>query len=172
MKVEAKIRLATEADLADLASLAGLANAGDGMHRATGGLRERLFGENSLCRALVADIGGPIVGVAHFHRFESALAAQPSLWLDDLFVVSDYRSQGIGQQLLTELCRLGAEENCCQIDFTASGLNRRALRFYRRLGAIFFNETRYGRLTDEAMRTVVETPPERRRKLRKRSKDD
>ncbi|MFT5469340.1 MAG: GNAT superfamily N-acetyltransferase [Verrucomicrobiales bacterium] len=163
-----KIRLATKSDIEDLASLAALASLGDEMERETKGLSERLFGKGSQCRALVADLGGPIVGVAHFHHFATALAAKPSLWLDDIFVVDDYRSEGIGQQLLLELGQICRQENYAQIDFTASSLSPKAIRFYRRLGAKFFNEPRYGRLTAEAMKAVQVKKRARKMAARKR----
>lgn len=163
-----KIRLATEADLDDLASLANLASEHDGMDRETKGMGERLFGEKAQCRALVADLDGPVVGVAHFHDFTNAVSAKPVIWLDDLFVVEDYRSQGIGQQLLIELCKICRDESYAQIDFTASSLSPRAIRFYRRLGAKFFSETRYGRLTAEAVKAVRAKKRARKLAARKR----
>ena len=167
-KPKVTVRLATKADVDDLVALAKLASAFDGMERSAHGLSDRLFGEHSLCQALVADCGGPIIGVAHFHDLTTALAERPSIWLDDLFVVEDYRRQGIGEQLLVELARICREGDYAQIDFTASSLSPRAIRFYRRLGAKFFNETRYGRLTAAAMKTARAKKRVRRQAARKR----
>ena len=163
-----RIRLAVESDVEDLAALARLANEHDGMHRVTEGLAERLFANAGCCRALVADLDGPVVGVAHFHVVRSTLAERPALWLDDLFVVEDYRGNGIGEALLVELARICREENCSSIDFTTSRLRAPAIRFYRRLGAIFFAETFYGRLTAADLKTARARQRIRQRAARKR----
>lgn len=168
-KTKATIRPATPKDVADLTALAQFATEGDGMERSTDGLAERLFGKDSTCRALVADMGGPVVGVAHFHHFATALADKPSIWLDDLFVVKHFRKKQIGEQLLVELSRICKAEGYAQIDFTASSLSPRAIRFYRRLGAKFFIEPRYGRLTASAMKTARAKRRARQLAARKRA---
>ncbi|MEM7010530.1 MAG: GNAT family N-acetyltransferase [Verrucomicrobiota bacterium] len=168
-KTKATIRLATSKDTADLKALAKFATENDGMDRSTDGIKERLFGKGSSCAALVADLDGPVVGVAHFHFFTAALVEKPVIWLDDLFVVKPYRKQGIGEQLLVELARICKADGYAQIDFTASSLSPRAIRFYRRLGAKFFIEPRYGRLTASAMKTARAKRRARKLAARKRA---
>jgi len=125
-------------------------------------LRRNLFGPGTNCGALVADVDGSIAGVGYFHEFQSALSKAPSLWLDDLYVIPRYRSQGIGTDLIEALCCYALENGFQALDFTAQRMNRRGLRLYRRLGAIVFTDTRYCRFTKEVMEnmTAEEEKPE------------
>ncbi len=155
-----EIRLATKADIADLLSLAALADREDGMgrfpHTSKETLTRSLFAPGAFCGALVADMDGPIVAVAHFHHFWPAVIPQPILALDDLYVVDDYRSVGIGSRLIKALCKLAIEYDCSHLDFTVRRNNRGALRFYRKLGAIVFSDIRYCRYDRKAMQKLAE----------------
>lgn len=155
-----EIRLATKADIPDLLSLAALAEREDQMgrfpHTSKETLTRSLFAPGAFCGALVADRNGPIVGVAHFHHFWPAVIPQPILALDDLYVVEDYRSEGIGSRLIKGLCKLAIEFDCSHLDFTVRRNNRGALRFYRKLGAIVFSDIRYCRYDRKAMQKLAE----------------
>jgi len=155
-----EIRLATKADIPDLLSLAALADREDGMgrvpHASKDTLTRSLFAPGAFCGALVADMQGPIVGVAHFHHFWPAVLPRPILALDDLYVVEDYRQIGVGSRLIKGLCRLALEYECDHLDFTVQRNNRGALRFYRKLGAIVFSDIRYCRYDRKAMEKLAE----------------
>lgn len=154
------IRLAVKADLDDILSLAALADHEDNMGRvpetSKEALTRSLFAPGALCGALVADMGGPIIGVAHFHQFWPAIFPRPILALDDLFVVPDYRQEGVGTQLVSELCKFGIQYDCAHLDFTVRRNNRGALRFYRKLGAIVFSDVRLCRYDRDAMEKLAE----------------
>ncbi len=154
-----RIRQATEDDIDDLLALAAFADRGDGGNRESRisreTLRQALFMPGSLCRALVADASGPIVGVAHYHRFQPAVVDRPTLAMDDLFVLEPYRRKGIGWSLLEELSRRAIEMGCEQIDFTVQRGNRKAVRFYKRLGAKVFTDTHYCRLYRDTVETLA-----------------
>ncbi len=154
-----RIRQATEDDIEDLLALAAFADRDDGGDRENQISRETLrcalFMPGAFCRALVADAGGPIVGVAHYHRFQPAVVRQPTLALDDLYVIDQYRRKGVGWSLLEELSRRAVEMNCEQIDFTVQRGNRKAVRFYKRLGAEVFSDTHYCRLKRETVETLA-----------------
>lgn len=155
-----EIRLAVKADLDDVLALAAMADEEDGMGRvpetSKEALTRSLFAPGALCSALVADMGGPIIGVAHFHQFWPAIFPRPILALDDLFVVPDYRQEGVGTLLLSKLCNLGVEYDCAHLDFTVRRNNRGALRFYRKLGAIVFSDVRLCRYDRKAMEKLAE----------------
>ncbi len=158
------VRLANKADIDDLLSLASLADHEDGMGRVPQTSKESLtramFAPGSLCGALVADMDGPIVGVAHYHQFWPAIMPRPTLALDDLFVIEDYRDRGVGRLLIQELCRLAVEFDCEQLDFTVIRKNKGALKFYRKLGAVVFTDIRYCRYNRDAMEKLAEEAKE------------
>ncbi len=163
-ELKIRIRQACEDDIEDLLALAAFADRDDGGDReeqiSRDTLRQSLFMPGSLCRALVADASGPIVGVAHYHRFQPAVVRNPTLALDDLYVIEQYRRLGIGWKLLEELSRRAIEMDCEQIDFTVQRGNRKAVRFYKRLGAKVYNDTHYCRLDRKVVKTLASSGKE------------
>lgn len=85
--------------------------------------------------AILAEQQGNAVGMALYYFRFSSFAGQPSLWLEDLFVEDDHRSQGVGRMLMEHLAVVATTHNCTHIGWTASERNARGLAFYQRLGA-------------------------------------
>lgn len=57
-----------------------------------------------------------------------------SLFLEDLYVKTEYRNRGIGRRLFTRVCRWATETGCCRVDFHVVTWNP-ALKFYEAMGA-------------------------------------
>ena len=57
------------------------------------------------------------------------------IYLEDLFVLPEFRGQGIGRALLADLARIALEQNCVRIDWMVLDWNQPAIDFYERLGA-------------------------------------
>ncbi len=154
------IRHATEADIPSLLALIDYSDSEDHLNRAAHIsaelFRRNLFAPDTRCGALVAEVEGRVMGAAHFHEFQSAIAPRPSIWLDDLYVVPHRRGQGLGTSLIEGLCCYALENDFQAVDFTAQRMNRRGLRLYRRLGAVVFSDTRYCRFTTQAMETLIQ----------------
>ena len=75
------------------------------------------------------------IGFALYCFRYSSFAGQPSIWLDDLYVNENMRSQGAGTALMTRLVAIAKENNCTHIAWTADKRNSRGLNFYHQLGA-------------------------------------
>jgi GNAT superfamily N-acetyltransferase len=76
------------------------------------------------------------VGLACFHFRYSSFVGRPSIWLDDLFVESTGRSQGVGTAIMSDLALFATNvHNATHIGWTADARNVRGLSFYQRLGA-------------------------------------
>ena len=50
--------------------------------------------------ALVAELDGALVGLAHLRRLEDTFTAGPAWFLDDLYVVPEHRGAGIARALM------------------------------------------------------------------------
>jgi GNAT superfamily N-acetyltransferase len=98
-------------------------------------IHQTLFGPTPFAYFLVAEQAGQTVGFALYYFRYSSFAGQPSLWLDDLYVNEDQRSQGAGATLMQELAHIAKETQCTHIAWTADARNTRGLKFYERLGA-------------------------------------
>ena len=62
-----------------------------------------LHNKNHEVEGLVYEVGGNIVGLAHYRRMPSPLRGQDIGFLDDLFVDPKHRSQKIGEKLINKM---------------------------------------------------------------------
>lgn len=98
-------------------------------------VRKTLFGTIPFAYVLFAESLGFEVGFALYEFRYSSFAGQPSIWLDDLYVEEEQRSQGVGVALMDQLAQIARENDCTHIAWNADARNIRGLSFYYRLGA-------------------------------------
>ena len=84
---------------------------------------------------LLAENSERAVGFALYGFRYSSFAGQPSIWLDDLYVDENIRSQGVGSALMSYLAQVAKNHDCSHLAWTADARNTRGLSFYYRLGA-------------------------------------
>ncbi len=98
------------------------------------------------CRRLVADIGrrirvllcevqGKKVAYAIYFFTYSSFLARPTLYLEDLFVLPEFRRHGIGKRFFDVLLREARREKCGRMEWMVLDWNTPAIRFYDRRGA-------------------------------------
>jgi GNAT superfamily N-acetyltransferase len=99
------------------------------------GLRAALFGPRPYAEVVLAEDAGVPVGFALFFHTFSTFLGQPGLYLEDLFVVPEARSRGVGRALLVHLARVALERGCGRVEWAVLDWNAPAIRFYDSLGA-------------------------------------
>ena len=114
------------------------------------------FGENPKFRALIADWGAEPSGYALFFGFYSTWEGRPGLFLEDLFVRSEFRSHGIGKALLARVAQIAQQENCYGLRWEVLNWNKPAIKFYESLGVKFLDQLRSVLLCDEALDRLAE----------------
>ena len=65
----------------------------------------------------------------------SSFLAQPTLYLEDLFILPAYRKQGIGTKLMERLFREAKEKGCGRMEWVVLDWNVDAQEFYHKFGA-------------------------------------
>ena len=100
-----------------------------------GKINATLFGKVPFAYVLFAEDSEHEVGFALYGFRYSSFAGQPSIWLDDLYINENKRSQGAGSTLMEKLAQIAVENNCTHLAWTADARNTRGLSFYNRLGA-------------------------------------
>jgi GNAT superfamily N-acetyltransferase len=123
-------------------------------HQCTGSaeqLHEHLWGPRPFIEALVAEVGRggqpQAVGFAiYFHNY-STFVAKPGLYLEDLFVLPEYRRNGIGEAMFREVAARAVARGCGRFEWAVLDWNTTALAFYRALGATVMPEWRICRAT-------------------------
>lgn len=145
------IRLAVPADVLDLLDMvAALAEYEHLSHEAVGtpgALHQHLFGERPCITAMVAEVESKTAGFSLFFTNYSTLITHPGLYLEDLFVLPDYRGRGIGKTLLTALAEFAAGHDYRRLEWSVLDWNEPAIGFYRRIGAHIVEDARICRVT-------------------------
>lgn len=124
-------------------------------------LHEHLFGERPYIEAMLAEVSRgehkQAVGFAiYFHNY-SSFVAKPGLYLEDLFVLPEYRRNGIGEAMFRQVAARALQRGCGRFEWSVLDWNTPALNFYRKLGATVMPEWRLCRAmgdTIKAMATV------------------
>ncbi len=112
------------------------------------------FGPDPKFRALIAEWDGKPAGYALFFGHYSTWVG-PGLYLEDVFVRSQYRGKGIGMGLLAAVARIALQENCYAMRWEVLDWNQKAIDLYKSLGAEFRDEWQQALLTDEALRRLA-----------------
>jgi GNAT superfamily N-acetyltransferase len=98
-------------------------------------VRKTIFGAIPFAYVLFVESLDVEVGFALYGFRYSSFAGQPSIWLDDLYVDENIRSQGAGKVLMDKLAEIAKENDCTHLAWNADARNIRGLSFYHRLGA-------------------------------------
>jgi GNAT superfamily N-acetyltransferase len=127
-------------------------------HAVTGdalALQEHLFGLQKYVEAILAESAGQAVGFALFFHNYSTFLTKPGIYLEDLFVLPEYRRQGIGKALLTKLAQIAVERGCGRLEWSVLDWNEPAQAFYRRMGASILDDWRICRVTEQAISHIT-----------------
>ncbi|NEP12279.1 MAG: GNAT family N-acetyltransferase [Symploca sp. SIO2C1] len=126
-------------------------------HAVTGNaqtLKEHLFGTRPYAEAIIAESQGQVVGFALFFYNYSTFLTKPGIYLEDLFVLPEFRGQGIGKVLITAVAELAVERDCGRLEWSVLDWNEPAIAFYRRLGASILPDWRICRVTGDSLRIL------------------
>jgi GNAT superfamily N-acetyltransferase len=118
-------------------------------------LRQWLFGETPAAEALIGEVDGVAAGFALFHGTFSTWECRPGLWLEDLFVLPEFRRFGVGGRLLGNVARVAVERGYTRLTWTALDWNEMALSFYRKIGATVLDEWTNHRLSGATLQAVA-----------------
>lgn len=114
-------------------------------------LRQQLEASEPVFTSLLAEVGGEPVGFALFFTSYSSFLTRPSLYLEDLFVLPEHRSHGVGLCLLRAVAAETVKRGCVRLDWCVLDWNAKAIAFYERQGAKILTELRVCRLEGEAL---------------------
>lgn len=121
--------------------------------------------QRGLIHCLLCKVEGEIVGFALYFFNYSTFEGRPGLYLEDLYVKPQFRSQGLGKALLLNLMSIAKSMDCARMEWVVLDWNQSARDFYKSLGAIEMTDWVLTRMTDEAIEQCIsrhsdETSPE------------
>jgi GNAT superfamily N-acetyltransferase len=118
-------------------------------------LRHSLFGPRPAGEVVLAYAGDTPIGFALFFHNFSTFLGRHGLYLEDLFVVPEWRGKGIGKQLFAYVASIAESRKCGRMEWAVLDWNESAIAFYRRMGAHVLDEWRICRLTGSELRAVA-----------------
>ncbi len=160
MKQNIHIRPATEADaptiLRFIQALADYEHMSDQVIATPELLREWIF-EKQKAEVLLAELDGTSVGFALFFHNFSTFLGRAGIYLEDLFVLPEYRGLGCGKALLHRLAQLTLERGCGRLEWACLDWNQPSIDFYLSLHAAPMTEWTTYRLTGDTLRALAQS---------------
>jgi|SRR5665647_452613 len=84
--------------------------------------------------AVAVNDTGDFIGFAHYRTYPRTLNADLGLFLDDLFVVTDERSAGVGRALMDFVKGFAGQHHLKQIQWLTAADNETAQKLYDEVG--------------------------------------
>ena len=91
------------------------------------------------------------VGFALFFHNFSTFLGRAGIYLEDLFVLPEYRGKGYGKGLISELARIAVERGCGRLEWWCLDWNKQSIEFYTSLGAVPMEEWTTFRITGQTL---------------------
>ena len=124
------------------------------------------FGKRKRFDAYLAFVGTRAVGHAIIFETYSSFLALPTLFLEDIFVLPEFRNRKAGVQLFRACVAEAKRRGCGRMEWVVLDWNVNAIRFYDRLGARRLKEWLPYRMTRDQFGTLLRKIPASRRLTR------
>jgi GNAT superfamily N-acetyltransferase len=151
----ARIECATESDISTILHMVkGLADfvGRSGEVKVTeDDFRKTLFGERPLAEVALAFVGDEPIGIAVFFQTYSTFLGRAGIYLEDLFVLPQWRKHGYGNQLLAHVASTALRRGCKRLEWSTLKRNDAAIRFYESLGARAQSDSMIFQLSGDAL---------------------
>ena len=153
--METRIRKATAGDTALILSfiqaLAEFERAPNEVKATEADLLRDGFGPNPFYFCLIAEHDGRPAGFAFYFFNYSTWVGRPGIYVEDLFVLPEFRGRGIGKAMLQQVAAIAVEAGCQRLQLQVLDWNTPAIEFYRAVGGEFMDEWRTVRVNGEAL---------------------
>jgi GNAT superfamily N-acetyltransferase len=113
------------------------------------------FGDRPLFHVVLAEWDGAAVGFAFYFFNYSTWQGRSGLYLEDLFVMPEFRGWGIGKALLVHLARIAVEKGCGRYQWAVLDWNEPAIRFYESMGARLLRDWLTVRVDGEGLKRLA-----------------
>ena len=112
------------------------------------------FGSQPKFRVLIAEWAGEPAGYALFFDYYSSFHGR-ALFLEDLFIRSQFRGKSVGKALLARVAAIAREDGPFGVIFNVLDWNRPAIEFYKRLSATFWDNHKTVCLQGNALQALA-----------------
>ncbi len=116
-----------------------------------------MFSTPPRIQAFLAEYGGVAAGYAFVFETYSSFLALPTLYLEDLFVLPEYRKKKVGYRLFVAMVAEAHRRGCGRMEWSVLDWNTPAIDFYKRFGATHLKEWHVYRLVRDDMENILDT---------------
>jgi len=120
------------------------------------GLKKSLFESATPPHVFIAERGGKAMGFALAFFNYSTFLGQKGLYLEDLYVPTQHRAQGIGSALLKHLAQFAIEQECGRFEWSVLDWNEKAIALYKKIGAKPMSDWTMYRLAGPALHSFAQ----------------
>ena len=113
-------------------------------------LREWIF-EKNRAEVIFAMEDDKEIGFALFFHNFSTFLGRAGVYLEDLYVIPEYRGKGYGKALLKHLAKIAVERGCGRLEWWCLDWNQPSIDFYRSLGAQPMDEWTVYRISGDTL---------------------
>ena len=146
----------TETILNFIKALAEYEHMGNEIVATSGLLKEWIF-EKKKAEVIFAVESGKEVGFALFFHNFSTFLGRAGIYLEDLFVLPEYRGKGYGKALLRFLAKTTVERGCGRLEWCCLDWNKPSIDFYLSVGAKPLDDWTIYRMTGEELKDFSES---------------
>ena len=117
-------------------------------------LEEWIF-DKEKAEVLFAVADGKEIGFALFFHNFSTFLGRAGLYLEDLFVLPEYRGRGYGRAILKKLASIALERGCGRLEWWCLDWNKPSIDFYLSLGAQPMSDWTVYRITGDTLKDLA-----------------
>lgn len=117
-------------------------------------LKEWIF-DKKKAEVIFAVADNTEVGFALFFHNFSTFLGRAGIYLEDLFVLPEYRGKGYGKAILKKLAKIAKERNCGRLEWSCLDWNKPSIDFYLSLGAAAMSEWTVYRLSGDTLTNLA-----------------
>lgn len=117
-------------------------------------LHKSLFIEKNAKVVFILEDGKEVGIALYFYNF-STFTGKKGLYLEDLFVLEQYRGKGYGKKLLAYLAEIAIKEDCSRFEWIVLDWNTPSIEFYKSLSAFPLSDWTVFRLQKEDLSNLA-----------------
>ena len=117
-------------------------------------LEEWIFNKQ-IAEVIFAVRDGKEIGFMLFFYNFSTFLGKAGIYLEDLYIMPEYRRKGYGTAMFKKLANIALEQGCGRLEWSCLDWNKPSIDFYLSLGAIPMSEWTVYRLSGEAISALA-----------------
>ena len=118
-------------------------------------LEEWIFDQKKAEVIFAIEKGNEVGFALFFHNFSTFLG-RAGLYLEDLFVLPEYRGKGYGKQILQKLAAIAVERKCGRLEWWCLDWNQSSIDFYLSLGAEPMSDWTVYRISGDTLQDLAQ----------------